>query len=134
MPFEDLLLPNARIVTGETFNYTVDTTFYLPVVVQDADDSIMSFATGYTATMTLNLPDDTNVLTFTNVATGGRQINLAASANKSLVVTGTDVGMAAVEPYTNRALSFNLIVRRTSDGFAADVLRSCYLRIFNDLD
>lgn len=127
MPFQDLLLPNAEVVAGEYFPYTLDSSLHIPLSIEDTNGSLMSLASGYTATLTLNMPDDTNVLTFTQALVGGRIINLNPGPDASLIVQSTPAGMAALEPHVRRALAFNLIVTRTSDGLAVDVMRDCFL-------
>lgn len=135
MSFEDLLLPEADVIAGEFIPYVVDTTFYYPLAVIDVDNSLMKFASGYTAVMTLNLANDTDVLRFTHVLTEGRQVDLNPSlSGASLVIRSTPDGMAAVEPYVRRPLAFNLIVTRTSDGMAVDLMRECYIVPSPDYD
>ena len=126
MSFEDLLLPNAEVLAGEYLSYVTGTSLLFPLAVEDGG-TLMSFASGYTATMTLNLGDGTDVLTWTNVATGGRVIDLNPTEAASLVIRSTPAGMATLDTYRRQALAFNLIVTRTSDGLAVDLMRDCFI-------
>ena len=62
--FADLLLPNSTIIEGEYFPSTIGTTLHIPLVVEEANGDALDLSSGYTATMTLNLADGTDVLTF----------------------------------------------------------------------
>lgn len=128
MAFEDLLDGDARVIAGETFTHTIGASLRIPVAVVDSDDTLMSFASGYTATMTLNGREGANIATFTNTLAAGRVIDLNPSeSGASLVIRSTPVGLSALSSHVNRPLIFNLLLTRTSDGLAVDVMRGCYL-------
>lgn len=129
MSFDDLALPNAVILKGEFFDQVVSSNLYIPIAVEDTDGSLFDWSTGYTATMTLNRADGTNVVTITNTLTNGRQIDLNPPEDATLVIRGTVAGIRTLlEPHVGRSLTFSLKVTRTADLFAVDVMRDCAIR------
>lgn len=127
MGFADLLLDDALIVMGEDFPHTIGTSFAEPLSIIDTDDTLLDLSTGYTAAMTLNLPDSTNVLAFTQTVSGGRIIDLNPAEDCSLFIRSTPAGMNALAPYVDQRLAFNLIVTHTASGLAAAVMRRCFI-------
>lgn len=129
MAFEDLLLPNAYIEKGEFYEYVVGESLYIPGVAEDNDDArtMFDFSTGYTAAMTLNLPDGTDVLDFTQTLTSGRQIDLTKTTSRNYAIRSTPAGVAALSAYVGRALVFNLIVTHTASGIAVALIRECFI-------
>lgn len=127
MPFNDLVWPNAEIMRGEHIPYTLGTTFWYPLSIIDTDGSLMSLTSGYTASMTLNLPDDTNVIAWTQSLVSGRIINLTPLVDATLVIQSTPAGMTTLASYLERPLAFNLTITNTSSGIATDVMRRCFI-------
>ncbi len=131
--FSGLLESTAELCVGQVWPYVVGETLDIRVPVED-ENGLMTFSTGYTATMTLNAPDGTNVATFADVATGGRQIQFTPNSDWSFRIFSTPAGMAAVEAYVGHFLRFNVAVTQGATGVVATPVHNCFLHIYSQND
>ena len=127
MAFEDLLLPDAEVLTNEYIPYTVGSSLLYELALIDDNDSLFSFAAGFTAALTLNTRAGVNVAGFTQTLTDGRRIDLSLVDGRNVAIRSTPAGLSMLAGYVYRPLAFNLVLTRTSDGLAVDVMRDCFV-------
>jgi len=128
--FDDLIEYNnddsegGGAIVGYRYRLVVGTTWQITWTVVDDNDANVNMTTGYTAIATFS-DGATTIATFTETASNGRQIDISTSG--AVVFRCSPTGTAPFAAYVGRALEFNLIVTRTSDGKAVAIVRNSFL-------
>lgn len=131
--FDDFLDPLYDPPFNQTAEeHVIGTTLTITITPVDGDGASVNFSSGYTAVMTPYVNKNTALTTFTQAASGGRQIVLG---NGFITVTATPAASTALfGAYVNRVAKSTLIVTRTSDGAAAPMWVECTIPLLPKLN